>query len=137
MKKNIAVFCLFLALAGCSKCILIRSEYYDITGSVLASKALDAPIELYLAGQDVEKPNVEIGAIKVMAQYGTSKEAFNRELIKRARLAGADAVINVEYSEDKSNDLRLCGKLLATKRNMTATGKAVVFSKVAAQIEKK
>lgn len=129
MTKKILLFVLaVLILAGCSKCILVRSEYYDITGKVLEAKAEDAEIAIYTEGQTLDRPYAEIGAIKVMGRHGVSKEAFNRELQKRARVAGADAVIEVQYVEDKANDLPICGKLLSTKRNMTATGKAIVFT---------
>lgn len=128
LKKTIFLLLAAFIMAGCSKCILIRSEYYDVTGKVLEPKAEDAEIAIYAAGQEVNRPYAEIGAIKVMARHGVSKPAFNKELQKRARAAGADAVIGVEYLEDKANDLPICGKLLSTKRNMTATGKAVVFT---------
>ncbi|HQP92025.1 MAG TPA: hypothetical protein PLU24_05060 [Candidatus Omnitrophota bacterium] len=127
--KKLLIFVFLLALiAGCSKCILIRSEYYDITGSALMPKAADTEINIYEAGQEVKRPYSQVGAIKVMAPYGTTREAIKRELIKRAREAGADAVVDVEYVEDKENKLALCGKLFATKRNVTSTGKAVIFA---------
>lgn len=127
-KKILFLLLAVFVLAGCSKCILIRSEYYDVTGKVLEPKAEDAEIAIYQEGQTLDRPYVEIGAIKVMGRHGVSKEAFNRELEKRARAAGADAVVDVLYVEDKGNDLPICGKLLSTKRNMTATGRAVIFT---------
>lgn len=127
-KKILFLLLAVFVLAGCSKCILVRSEYYDVTGKSLEPRPEDAEIAIYAEGQTLDRPYVEIGAIKVMARHGVSKEAFNRELEKRARAAGADAVIDVLYVEDKGNDLPLCGKLLSTKRNMTATGKAVIFT---------
>jgi hypothetical protein len=137
MKKIILGIFMFMAITGCSRCLLVHSEYYDITGSVLTPKSEDVPIEIYAEGQEVGRPYFEIGSVKVMAQHGTSKEAFNKELIKRARAAGADAIIDIQYIEDKGNDMPLCGKLLSTKRNMTATGKTVVFTPLAGQIDKK
>ncbi|HAJ56998.1 MAG TPA: hypothetical protein DCL35_04435 [Candidatus Omnitrophica bacterium] len=137
IKRIFTCFLLFMAIAGCSKCVLLRSEYYDITGSVVAPKPEDAVIDIYMHGQEVGRPYAEIGAVKVMAQHGISKTALNKELKRRGSAAGADAVVDVLYIEDKGNDLALCGKLFATKRNMTATGKAVVFIQPAPQEDKK
>ena len=128
IKKFVICTLLLIMAAGCSRCILMRSEYYDITGSALTPKPDDAVIEIFELGQEIKRPCAEIGAIKVMAQHGTTKEAFNNEIIKRAKAAGADAVVDVEYVEDAENKRALCGKLFATKRNMTALGKAVVFT---------
>lgn len=136
-KKILFIIFLFVVLAGCSRCILMRSEYYDITGSILTPKEADAVLEIYKPGQEIRGSYAEIGAVKVMAPYGTTPEAFDLEIIKRARAAGADAVIDVQYLEDKENKLSLCGKLFATKRNMTATGKAIVFIPPAEQADKK
>jgi len=127
MKKILIVFVgVVLFLAGCSQCILMRSEYYDITGKVLAPKAGTQEIPVY-AGK-IDRPYVVVGAIKVIAQKGTSEEAVNEELKKRARMAGADALADVAYGEDKSNDLHLCGKVFASKRNMTASAKTIIFT---------
>ena len=136
-KKILFAIFLFVVLAGCSRCILMRSEYYDITGSLLTPKEADAVLEIYEPGQEIKRTYAEIGVVKVMASYGTTKEAFNLEIIKRARAAGADAVIDAQYLEDKANKLSLCGKLFATKRNITATGKAIVFTPPAGQTDKK
>lgn len=127
MKKNMIVFFIAVSvLMGCSKCIIIRSEYYDITGKVLAPKAADQDILIFT--DQGTRPYVEIGVVKVLAHWGTSREAINEELKKRARLAGADALIEVQYGEDTSNNLVLCGKILSTKRNMSAAGKAIIFT---------
>ncbi len=127
IRKILTWFFMVILAAGCARCVLMRSEYYDITGSVIEPKQSDAVIEIYTVDQKLERPYTQIGAIKVMARYGTSRKALDNELIKRAQGAGADAVIDVEYVEDKENDLTLCGKLFATKRNTVARGTAVVF----------
>lgn len=127
MKKNMIVFFIAVSvLMGCSKCIIIRSEYYDITGKIMAPKATDQDIPLFT--DQGTMPYFEIGVVKILAHWGTSREAINEELKRRARLAGADALIEVQYGEDASNDLVLCGKILSTKRNMSAAGKAVIFT---------
>lgn len=126
MKKNMILFFLAMTvLTGCSKCIIIRSEYYDITGKVQAPKAAGQDIPIFT--DQGNRPYVELGVVKVLAHWGTSREAINEELKKRARQAGADALVEVQYGEDTSNNLVLCGKILSTKRNMSAAGKAVIF----------
>jgi hypothetical protein len=125
---KIMVLCLlfFSFCAGCSQCILIRSEYYDITGKVLTPKAADQDIPILKEKPD--RPYEEIGVVRVLAKYGTSQEAVNEEMKKRARNAGADALFDVQVGEDKSNDVVLCGKVLSSKRNISAAGRAIVFT---------
>ena len=126
MKKTLGMILAVLFLAGCSQCIVMRSEYYDITGKVLTSKPDTEEIQIL-----TEKPNrpyQEIGLVKVLARWSTSHEAMNTELKKRARAAGADALMDVQYGEDRSNDLILCGKLVATRRNASAVAKTIVFT---------
>ena len=125
MKKNFTIICFAIFLLGCSKCILIRSEYYDITGKVYTTKPENE--ELVILTEKPQKPFQEIGFVKVMARWGTSKDAIDKELKRRAKEAGADALIDVEYGEDSSNALPLCGKLGTTKRNKSAMAKAIVF----------
>jgi len=126
MKKTLGMILTVLFLAGCSQCIVMRSEYYDITGKILASKPDGEEIPIFKEKPD--KPCQEIGLVKVLARWGTSHEAMNMELKKRARIAGADALMDVQYGEDRSNDLILCGKLVATRRNASAVAKTVVFT---------
>jgi hypothetical protein len=118
----LAVFC----LTGCTKCIITLSEYYDITGKVFLPKADDAPIDILTTAPS--RPTQEVGVVKVLARWGTPKATINKEMEKRARAAGADAVVDVQYGEDTSNKLILCGKLVATKRNLSASGKAVIYT---------
>jgi hypothetical protein len=126
---------LFL-LGGCvSHCLLMHSEYFDVTGKVFASKPEDAPIKIYLPTENLNRPYAEIGRVKVVAARGTSREAMNEEMIRRARHAGADALIDAQYGEDKSGDFVFCGKVFTTKRNMNAVARAVVFKDQAASEE--
>ena len=114
-------------LAGCaSKCVLIRSEYFDITAKVMKPKPADERIEIFTGKPN--RPYVEVGMVKILARYGTSREAINAEMIRRAREAGADALTEATYGEDKSNDVVLCGKLITTKRNVTGVAKTVIFT---------
>ena len=106
----------------------MRSEYFDVTGRVFTPKDPQQPIEIIT--EKVTKPYVEIGTVKVMAPLGTSKEAINEEMKRRARNAGADALIDVQIGEDVSNKVVLCGKLLSTNRNITSIGKAIVFTPI-------
>jgi hypothetical protein len=126
MKKQVLAVLLFLSvLAGCARCILVRSEYYDLTGKVVEPK--DDKREIALLTTAPDKPFEEIGVVKVMARWGTSREAMDKEIKRRAREAGADAVMDLEYGEDTENTLLLCGKIGSTKRNKIVRGKAIVF----------
>jgi hypothetical protein len=81
--RIIAVFGLMVALtAGCvQKCLILRSEYFDVTGGVIPAKEPDGPVDL-LVGKP-ERPYREIGYVKVAAACGTPQET-NDEMIKRA-----------------------------------------------------
>jgi len=105
----------------------MKSEYYDITGSVLVPKEPGQEILMFSEGDAPKKPYKEIGKVNVMAKWGTAKEAMIQEMKKRAGQAGADALMDVQYGEDKANDIIFCGRLLSTKRNQAASGRAVIF----------
>ena len=127
IKKLISLSLFIFLMAGCTnKCVLIRSEYYDITGKVLVPKAESDNIEILTETPD--RPYVQIGVVKVLARWGTNKEVIDQELKRRAKAAGADALIDPEYGEDKSNDIVLCGKIVSTKRNKSAIAKTIVFT---------
>lgn len=124
-KKIISlVICVFV-LAGCAQCLTARSEYYDVSGKVFKPKASPQEVEIFSGKPD--KPYEEMGFIKVLARYGTSKKTLDQQMKARAAGAGADAIMEVQYGEDKLNDVLLCGKLTSTKRNAVAVGKAVIF----------
>lgn len=124
-KKCLSVFLVLSFLAGCSQCLIIRSEYYDVTGKVLPPKSTTREIPIYT--EPPQRAFEEIGVVKVLAQKSMTREAINEELKKRARAGGADALIDVRYGEDTSNELRLCGKVFSSKRNASAVAKAIVF----------
>lgn len=126
LKKTIIFSLCLLVLAGCSHCLALRSEYYDISGKAFAAKASSDDVEIFAEKPD--RPFEEIGYIKVLARYGTSKKVMEQQIKLRASSVGADAVVDVEYGEDKSNELLFCGKILSTKRNAVAVGKAVIFT---------
>ena len=71
---------------------------------------------------------------KVNANIGTSTDesriADEIQKLKTAIKYGADALMDVQYGEDRSNDLILCGKLVATRRNASAVAKTIVFTSV-------
>jgi len=128
-KKIITFSILLVLIAGCTTtCTLIKSEYYDITGSVLAPKEPGQEILLFPEGELPKEPYQEIGKVMVMARRGTAKEAINHEMKNRASQAGADALIDIQYGEDKTSDIIFCGRLISTKRNQTASGRAVIFT---------
>ncbi len=127
MLKNIIIFSLcFFAVSGCSQCLSLRSEYYDISGKAFTAK--DSPQDVEIFTEKPARPFEEIGYIKVLARYGTAKKVLDEQMKLRASSVGADAVVGVEYGEDKSNELLFCGKMLSTKRNAVAVGKAVIFT---------
>jgi hypothetical protein len=119
---------LFFALNGCAQCMLMRSEYYDMTGQVFTAKAADAEIPIYEGGQEITRPYAEIGVVKVIAQPKTSRQEVEEELRKRARLAGADALIDMKFEEDKENKAWFCGRLMSTRHNAAASARAVKFT---------
>ena len=119
-------FVVVLFAPGCTHCVLIHSEYYDVTGKSFAPKSdnLDIPILV----QAPDKPFSEIGVVRVVAPWGTSDAAINAELKHRAREAGADALLNVSRDEDKNNQMVFCGKVFATKKSIFARGSAIVYT---------
>ncbi len=127
-KKILTFSILIVCIAGCTNtCTLMKSEYYDITGSVLVPKESGQEILMFSEGDVPKEPYQEIGKVNVMAKRGTTKEAMIQEMKKRARQAGADALMDVQYGEDKTNDIVFCGRLLSTKRNQSAAGRAIIF----------
>jgi hypothetical protein len=125
-KRMLAIgFCVLL-LSACTTCVLMRSEYYDITGKVFTPKTPDQEITIYK--EPVNRPFTEIGFVKVLARYGTSHQAIDAQMKKRAREAGADALIDVQYGEDKANNVKMCGMIGSTRRNISASGRAIVFT---------
>lgn len=127
MTKKVIIFGVcFLFLAGCAQCLSMRSEYYDVSGKVFAPKTSWQEVEIF--SDKLDRPYEEIGFIKVLARYGTSRKVLDQQLKMKASDAGADAIIEVQYGEDKSNEIFLCGKITSTKRNAVAVGKAVVFT---------
>lgn len=127
MKRFTVLTVLLFAALGCTQCMLMRSEYYDLTGQVFTAKSPDYDIPVYEIGNAPEKQYTEIGAVKVVAQPNTTREAMKEELKKRGRLAGADALIEAQYTEDKTNTKWFCGRWGSTKHNVSATAKAVIF----------
>ena len=115
-------------VSGCAQCMLMRSEYYDMTGRVFTPKAADAEIPIYEGSQEVTRPYREIGVVKVTAQPKTGRQEVEEELRKRARLAGADALIDMNFQEDKENKAWFCGRLMSTRHNAAASAKAVIFT---------
>ncbi|MFA5038558.1 MAG: hypothetical protein WC732_02635 [Candidatus Omnitrophota bacterium] len=127
MKRWALVLVLLVLFAGCAQCILMRSEYYDMTGKVFTPKSPETDIPIYEVGKAPERPYTEIGAVKVIGQPNTSRQELEEELKKRARLAGADALIEAQYREDTANKNWFCGRFASTKRNAAASAKAVLF----------
>ncbi|MDD5019733.1 MAG: hypothetical protein PHH75_04215 [Candidatus Omnitrophica bacterium] len=128
LRKYLVLSVMLAVLSGCAQCMLMRSEYYDMTGRVFMAKADDAEIPIYEIGQKIDRPCVEIGVVKVMAQPKTPNEELVEELKKRARLAGADALIETQFVEDVSNKTWFCGRLMSTRHNKSAVARAVVFT---------
>jgi hypothetical protein len=118
---------LILGAASCSsRCVLIRSEYYDVTGKALTPKpeSQDIPILTQAPG----RPYVRIGVIKVEAPWGTSDAAIDAEMKGRARLAGADALVGVTHEENKNEQVVFCGKVFNTRKSIVARGAAIVYT---------
>lgn len=125
-KRIILMVCLVLLSAGCAQCLLTRSEYYDITGMVHAPKLPEDQIEIFAVPPS--RPYQEIGVVRILARYGTNHQALDEEMKRRAREAGADALLEPQYGEDKANKDKLCGRWFSTKRNISASAKAIIFT---------
>jgi hypothetical protein len=103
----------------------MRSEYFDITGKVFVPKPADVEIPILAAPPD--KGFTQIGTVRAWARYGTSSEVIKEELRRRARLAGADALMEMDIGEDKKADVVFCGKVFSTKRNICGQAVAIVY----------
>jgi len=103
----------------------MRSEYFDITGKVFVPKPAGAEIPFLVVPPD--KEFTKIGTVRAWARYGTSPDVIKEELRRRARLAGADALMDLDIGEDKKADLVFCGKIFSTKRNICGQAVAIVY----------
>lgn len=121
------VLLVLLVFTGCTQCILMQSEYYDLTGKVFSPKSPDTDVSLYEAGKIPDRPYTEIGAVKVVGQPGMAQAALQEELKKRARLAGADALIDVQYKQDRTTKTLFCRRITSPRANAVAVAKAVIF----------
>jgi hypothetical protein len=118
---------LIMCAAGCSsRCVLIRSECYDVTGKVFAPK-LDSE-DIPILTKNPERPAMEIGVVKVEAPWGTGDEAIMAEMKSRARRAGADALVVTEQEQAKDNKIVFCGKVFDTKKSIEARGVMIVYA---------
>jgi hypothetical protein len=126
MRSLNLLFCL-VVLAGCSSAPQVRSEYFDVTGRIFAPKHEAQEVRLYPANADPGVAYEETGRVNVWGPLKTSREAIDAELKKRTRQAGADALIDVQYSSDKADELVLFGKVLSKKKYASATGRTVVL----------
>lgn len=134
MKLLKLLFCL-IVLTGCSSTPQVRSEYFDVTGRIFVPKPQTHEVRLYEAGIDPGVPYEETGRVNVWGPRETSREAIDKELKKRTRQAGADALLDVQYSQDKADELVLFGKVLSKKKYASATGRTVVFKDGSAQTQ--
>jgi hypothetical protein len=122
----IAILLLLGASSCVSQCVLMHSEFYDVTGKMLTPKpeSQDVPV----LSKTPDRPFVEIGEVIVEAPLGTSAAVINAEMMGRARQAGADAVVEAANEENKDNKVLFCGKLFDTKKSVTARGTAIVYA---------
>ncbi len=107
----------------------MRSEYFDITGKVFAPRPAHSDMPVLLAPPD--KAFMKIGMVRAWARYGTDPEAIKEELKRRGRLAGADALMEVQIAEDEKADFVFCGKVFTTKRNVSGKASAIVYQETA------
>ena len=132
LRQRISWLLVFVFLfSGCTKCLLMRSEYFDITGKVFAPKPADGEMPILAAPPDREF--TKIGTVRAWARYGTDPEVIRGELKRRALLAGADALIEVQIAEDERADLVFCGKIFTTKRNISGKASAIVYREAAGE----
>ena len=116
-----------LGAVGCStRCVVIRSECYDVTGKAFAPKPETADIPI-LANAP-QRPYAEIGVVKVEAPRGTSQAAIDNEMKSRARQAGSDALIAAGQEDSADNKVVFCGKVFDTKKSVTARGVMIAYT---------
>lgn len=127
IKKILGFGVLLMFLAGCAQCTVMRSEYFDITGEILEPKSSREDIQVFETAALADRPYETIGSVKVVARWDTPRPKLVEEMKKRARIAGADALIDVQYVEDRASRFLLCGRLSATKRSVTATATTIIF----------
>ncbi len=122
---------LVFLFSGCAQCLLMKSEYFDITGKVFTPKPADSDMPILMANPTMEYE--KIGTVRAWARYGTDPEVIKEELKRRARTAGADALMEVQIAEDEKADFVFCGKIFTTKRNVSGKASAVVYRKAAGE----
>jgi hypothetical protein len=126
IQRTILLWMLMFIFCGCARCVVMRSEYFDVTGKVFAPRPADADVPLLTAEpvRDYER----IRTVRAWARYDTNPEAIREELKRRARVAGADALMNVYIGEDEKADILFCGKVFTTKRNISGRASAIVYT---------
>jgi hypothetical protein len=130
LKTRFLLVASFLVLlAGCSHCLLLRSEYVDVTGRVHVPRSPDA--DLPILEKAPETPYQNIGWVKVLAEPEMSREAVIAEMKRRALMAGADALIDLQIEENTSSKFVFCGRVFSTTKHLTAQATAIVFPKPA------
>lgn len=125
------MFCLLIAL-GLGGCVS-TSPSIDLdygTFSSVKYPPKNEQQEIVLLTSASSRTYKEIGIIKVTAKSKTSLEDINQALLSKAREVGADAVINLQYSEVNASGTYSNGPngetRLLTKKN--AQGIAVIFT---------
>jgi len=125
IKKTICIVLFSVLFVGCARCTVIRSEYCDISGKIFAPKPLQEDIYVFEGLSD--RPSEEIGLVKVTARWDTPHKKLIAEMKKRAKGVGADAISDIKYDEDRGNRVLFCSRFGTTKKNITASAKALIF----------
>jgi hypothetical protein len=100
-----------------------------VTGRIHVPLSEDADIPILEKAPETSYQR--IGWVKVLAQPGMSREAIIAEMKRRTRMAGADALIELQVEENTSSKFVFCGRVFSTKKHVTAQATAIAFPKPA------
>jgi len=90
MKKAIFLLCVFFMAVGCAT---VRTDFAQLQSSALPAKTGG---DILLATGDINRPYTELGVIFVKGRH-VGYRGVMEKLKERAREAGADAVIKIEF----------------------------------------
>ncbi len=115
----------FLLIFGLVGCAGLKSEYGSFTTIKYPEKTEQD--EILLTTSRPNQAYKEIGVIKVEAKSRTPLEQINSELLKKAREAGADGVIEIQYSGGNRHVGMVGGEPIVFASRRYCQGTAIVF----------
>lgn len=125
-KKTLIFLPILFLIVGCFKSLPLNSVYFDTTGRPFLSKQNSGPVQIIQG--EIKDSHREIGSVEVYATSDVSREEIDKEMAARAAENGADAVIQVKYTDENPNkDNLFSGLMPSGKKYLRAAGKAIIF----------